>query len=203
MSRPFPWKCRTCGERSVVPKVVAYVADMEHDGRIYPVSVPNLDVLECDKCRAQELPSESHDRLLEALRYAADLLTPSQITAARESLKLTQKTFATMLGIAPATVSRWESGGQIQQRVMNDFMRAFFDLAELRRYLFWQRFPEAAAKAQGIAELQAKKLAAKANSGPSKIVDAASREMRIERFTPFELSGSASNAIGRVTVIEP
>jgi DNA-binding transcriptional regulator YiaG len=36
---------------------------------------------------------------------------------------LTQKQFANLLGVGEATVSRWETGAQIQQRAMDRFIR--------------------------------------------------------------------------------
>jgi DNA-binding transcriptional regulator YiaG len=36
---------------------------------------------------------------------------------------LTQKQFAHLLGVGEATVSRWETGAQIQQRAMDRFLR--------------------------------------------------------------------------------
>jgi putative zinc finger/helix-turn-helix YgiT family protein len=135
MNRPYPWKCHTCHERQVNPVTVDYTADLEHDGRVYPVTVSGLEVLRCGHCGAQVLPHEAGLKLTEALRAQAGLLAPSQIEAKRSALGLSQKDFAYLLGVAPATVCRWENGAQIQQRVMNDFMQAFFDLSELREYL--------------------------------------------------------------------
>lgn len=135
MNRPFPWKCRECRERAVSPATVDYVTELEHDGRLYPVTVNDLTVLRCEKCGSMQLPDASHERLMVALRRAAGLLTPNQITTRRSALGLNQKAFAQLLGVAPATVCRWESGGQIQQRVMNDFITAFFEVPELRAYL--------------------------------------------------------------------
>ena len=53
----------------------------------------------------------------------------------RESLGLTQKQLANLLRVADATVSRWETGGQIQQRSMDLLLRAFSDIPALRQYL--------------------------------------------------------------------
>jgi putative zinc finger/helix-turn-helix YgiT family protein len=117
------------------PAIIDYTTEMEHDGRAYTVSVPNLDVFRCDQCQAKALPDASYEKLADVLRRQAGLLMPSEIATKRTALGLNQKDFAQLLGVAPETVSRWETGGQIQQRVMNDFMRAFFDLPALQDYL--------------------------------------------------------------------
>jgi putative zinc finger/helix-turn-helix YgiT family protein len=128
-------KCPTCREGVLTEAVVDYQTEMEHDGRAYDIEVPNLAVLRCDKCGSIVLPDESYERLADALREKAGLLFPAEIVRGREQLGLSQKDFAQMLGVAPATVSRWETGAQLQQRVMNDFLNAFFHVPELRTYL--------------------------------------------------------------------
>jgi hypothetical protein len=42
---------------------------------------------------------------------------------------------ADLLGVAVFTLSRWETGAQIQQRSLDRFLRAFFKLPELREAL--------------------------------------------------------------------
>jgi putative zinc finger/helix-turn-helix YgiT family protein len=139
MNRPYPWKCPNCRQRAINPAVANYKTDIEHDGRVYHIAVKGLTVLRCDQCGTQQLPDEAQDRLLQELRKKAGLLAPTQITKKRIDLGLTQKDFAQLLGVAKETVCRWESGGQIQQRVMNDFMQALFEVPELRRYLKQRR----------------------------------------------------------------
>lgn len=139
----------------MVPVTLDYSMEMDHDGRTYTVEVKDLPVLRCDQCEAKLLPDASLETMDNELRRMVGLLMPAEITRRRERLHLSQKEFAWLLGIAPATVSRWENGGQIQQRVMNDLMLAFFDLSTLRSYL---RHLRAGAAVQGtkssVAELQ-------------------------------------------------
>ena len=59
-------------------------------------------------------------------RREARLLTPDEIRDGREKLGLTQKQFANLLGVGEATVSRWETGAQVQQRAMDRFVRLCF-----------------------------------------------------------------------------
>src|SRR5262245_59599655 len=119
MEREYPWKCRKCRRTAVSPVTVDYTADMEHDGRKYTVTVPQLRVLECAECHARLLPDESYLKLDEELRKQAGLLLPAQIRSNRERHNLTQKQLAALVGIAEATLSRWETGGQIQQRSLD------------------------------------------------------------------------------------
>jgi putative zinc finger/helix-turn-helix YgiT family protein len=134
--KPFPWKCADCRERAVRPISIArYETELEHDGRKYRVSVAGLEVERCEKCGATIFNDSANRRLTDALRTEVGLLSPAEIRARREELKLTQKELAGHLQIAEATRSRWETGAQIQQRAMDKFLRVFFQSAEARRIL--------------------------------------------------------------------
>jgi putative zinc finger/helix-turn-helix YgiT family protein len=134
--KPYPWKCASCRERAVAPVTLAsYAASLEHDGKAYEVELHNLPVLRCGHCGEVVFGDEAEMRLSDALRDAAGLLHPAEIRGRRESLGLTQKQLARRLRIAESTLSRWETGAQIQQKCMDLMLRSFFDLPELRRYL--------------------------------------------------------------------
>jgi DNA-binding transcriptional regulator YiaG len=71
-------------------------------------------------------------RISEAFRREAGLMTPEEIRAGRLRCGLDQQTFADLLGIAVSTLSRWETGAQIQQRSLNRLMEAYFTSPEVR-----------------------------------------------------------------------
>ncbi len=133
--KPFPWKCGTCRERGLAPVTIPYSTEIQHDGRIYAVSIPALDVLLCGNCGAIMLNDEADDKISDALRQAAGLMSPEEIRRNREALGMTQKQLATLLDAGEATLSRWESGGQIQQRAMNKLLWLVFESPEARRLL--------------------------------------------------------------------
>lgn len=62
-------------------------------------------------------------------------MSPEEIKQKREQLGLMQKHVAEALKISPSTLSRWESGSQIPQLAMDNYLRMFFDLPEVRKYL--------------------------------------------------------------------
>jgi putative zinc finger/helix-turn-helix YgiT family protein len=107
---------------------------MEHDGRLYSLTIPNLEILECAVCHNRTLPDAAFARVMEELRVKAGLMNPAEIRANRKRLGFTQEELAKYLGVAKETVSRWETGAQIQQRAMNDLLGAFFNVPELREY---------------------------------------------------------------------
>jgi putative zinc finger/helix-turn-helix YgiT family protein len=125
-----------CRERAVSPTTVpSYPVEMEHDGRKYSFSVPNLDVLQCQNCREIILDDSANDRIFDALRVSAGLLTPAEIRQNRDALGYTQQQLADYLRISMFTLSRWETGAQIQQRAMDALLRVFFQSNEARRIL--------------------------------------------------------------------
>ena len=67
------------------------------------------------------------------------MLEAAQIRQNREHLGLTQKQLAGMLGIAEATLSRWETAAQIQQRSLDRLLRLFFASAAVRKALADER----------------------------------------------------------------
>src|SRR6266545_4999878 len=133
--KPFPWKCGTCRERALAPAVIDYREEVEHDARAYTISIPGLRVLKCANCGALVLDDDANQQVSDALRREAGLLTPSQIRQNREALGLTQKQLANYLQVGESTLSRWETGGQIQQRSLDRFLRLFFRLPEARYLL--------------------------------------------------------------------
>lgn len=133
--RPYPWKCGTCGKRAVNPRTVEYITEKEHDGRAYSLKIPNLEINECSECHTQTLPDKASYKVTEALRAAAGLLTPQEIREHRRRFGLNQEQFAKLLRVAKDTVSRWETGGQIQQRAMDLLLRVFFGVPQVRCWL--------------------------------------------------------------------
>jgi putative zinc finger/helix-turn-helix YgiT family protein len=122
-TRTYPKRCGKCGQKAMQLATVAYATTIEHDGRAYRVEVPALTVPQCDNCQAISIDDEADQQISAAFRRAARLLTPQEIRQGREKLGLTQKQFANLLGVGEATVSRWETGAQIQQRAMDRFLR--------------------------------------------------------------------------------
>jgi putative zinc finger/helix-turn-helix YgiT family protein len=133
--KPYPHKCRSCARKAVVPARIPYAAELEHDGRLYPIQIASLEVLRCQDCGAIVLTDAANKRITEALRAEAGLLAPEQIRQQREDLGLTTGELAACLGEDEDTVARWEAGVQVQQRAQDRLLQAFFALPELRHYL--------------------------------------------------------------------
>ena len=123
MTRTYPKRCGKCGQKEMHLATVSYATTIEHDGRAYRVEIPALTVPQCSNCQAISIDDEADQQISNAFRREARLLAPEEIRQGREKLGLTQKQFANLLGVGEATVSRWETGAQIQQRAMDRFLR--------------------------------------------------------------------------------
>jgi putative zinc finger/helix-turn-helix YgiT family protein len=121
-TRIYPKRCGKCGQKRMHLATVPHATTIEHDGRAKRVEIPALTVPQCGYCQALSLDDEADQQISAAFRRAAGLLAPEDIRQGREKLGLTQKQFANLLGVGEATVSRWETGAQIQQRAMNRFL---------------------------------------------------------------------------------
>jgi len=120
-------KCMICRERTVSPTTLdSYATEVEHNGRKYAISVADFPVLKCRHCGEIYLDEAADEKLSEALRTAAGLLSPAEIRQGREEFGLTQKHLAGLLRISEFTLSRWETGAQIQQRSMDALLRILF-----------------------------------------------------------------------------
>lgn len=140
MQRKFCTKCSKCRERTVSLRAVAYTTRFDYDGRKHVVSIPDLVLPQCTKCGTISIDHEGNLLIDAAFRKQVGLLAPDAIRTQREALGLTQEQLAEKLRIAAATLSRWETGAQMQQRSLDLLMRLFFKNPNL-----WHDFETSAA----------------------------------------------------------
>jgi len=133
--RPFPWRCVECRAKEVFPEPTDYICTRKHDGRDYEIHIPDLEIPTCRECGEQLFTVAIDDRIVAALRARVGLLTPQQMHKGRSQLGMTQQELADQLGVAKETISRWETGGMIQSRAMDNLLRLFFESEEVRRLL--------------------------------------------------------------------
>jgi DNA-binding transcriptional regulator YiaG len=134
-TRPFPWKCGECGERTIVATVVPYTITILHDGQKHQVTVPDLEIPRCQKCSHMIATSAVNRRVDDALRQQLRLLSPEEIRRNREILGLSGAELARRLGILESTVCDLESGWHIQDRPLDNLMRLFFTMPAVRAVL--------------------------------------------------------------------
>lgn len=134
-TKPYPWKCGQCGQRTVEPVTIDYSTAAEHEGRAYEICVPQLSVARCATCGELVLDDEANARISDALRRQLGLLMPGQIRANREHLGLSQKQLADSIAVAEPTLARWETGSQIQPRSADRLLRLYFGSEQVRMVL--------------------------------------------------------------------
>ena len=113
----------------------SYDAEIRHDGRVHTFTLPHLHIPVCQACGEKVFTEKVDDQINAALRAHLHLLTPEEMRAALERVKMTQKAVAERLGIAEATLSRWLNETQIQSRAMDNFLRVFFAFPQVRTAL--------------------------------------------------------------------
>jgi len=133
--RPFPWRCRQCGQREVALAKTSYDAEVRHDGRLHKFTIPDLELPVCRACGEEVFTEKVDAQVTDALREHLNLLTPAQIREAIKRVGMSQKDLAKCLGIAEATLSRWLCEVQIQSRSMDNLLRVFFGFPEVRAAL--------------------------------------------------------------------
>ncbi len=137
--KPFPWRCSNCREQSLYEATVDHTTPMFHDGREYTVTVKDLKTPKCKSCGIVHPDDEAMEAITIAFMQQIKLLTPAQIREHRIKADLTQVELAAALGVADATVSRWETGMQIQQRSLDNLLRLFFGVPQVRKILTSQQ----------------------------------------------------------------
>ena len=133
--RPFPWLCSDCYTLTVVPTVMDYTAKVKHDGVVYELPLPSLEIPCCQTCGETIATAAVDEQVSDALRARLHLLTPAQIQRGIEKLSLQQQELAERLGVAPETISRWADGALIQSKAMDNLLRLFFAHPEVRESL--------------------------------------------------------------------
>ena len=112
----------------------------EQDVRIGRRSVRVLDQFSrCTGCDEAFYAPRQMDATLrrasEAIRQEEGLLSPGEIRAIRERLRLTQRAFEKLLGVGPKTVVRWEKGTVFQNRATDSLLRLVDAQTESARFL--------------------------------------------------------------------
>ena len=103
------------------------------------ISVPDAAHLRCPKCHEVVLRMDQvrklRERALDAYRSRYDLLSADEIRSIRERHHLTQIQLARLLRLGGNTISRWESGRNVQTAAMDVLLRLIRDIPESLRYL--------------------------------------------------------------------
>jgi len=66
--RPFPWRCRRCGENLVFLTKIPYEAEVRHDGHIHALMIPELELPVCRACGDKVFTEQVDAQVTIALR---------------------------------------------------------------------------------------------------------------------------------------
>lgn len=103
------------------------------------IAVPSSAHLRCPKCGEVVLRFQDSKRLGEdaiaVYRKKHGLLSADEIRAIRERFNLTQAALTRLLHLGANTISRWESGRNVQTEAMDILLRMIRDLPHSIDYL--------------------------------------------------------------------
>jgi len=132
---PFPWRCRNCRQMSVVPQRIDYQDTVRYDDHLVSYLARDIEIPICRNCGEKVFTERVDSQLCEALQRHLNLLTPAQIREGISRLGLSRKEVADRLGVAEDLLWRWAHGFSIQSRAMDNLLRLFFQLPEVRTAL--------------------------------------------------------------------
>ena len=103
------------------------------------IAVPDAAHLRCPKCHEVVLRMDQarklRERALDVYRSRYHLLSADEMRSIRERHHLTQGQLARLLRLGGNTISRWESGRNVQTAAMDVLLRLIRDIPESLRYL--------------------------------------------------------------------
>ena len=103
------------------------------------ISVPDITHLGCPKCKEKVLRLDETRQLwegaLEIYRKKYGLLSGEEIRRLRERFGINQGQLAKLLKLGVNTISRWESGRNVQTAAMDTLLRLVRDLPGSMEYL--------------------------------------------------------------------
>jgi putative zinc finger/helix-turn-helix YgiT family protein len=103
------------------------------------IAVPSAAHLRCPKCGEIMLRFQDSKRLGEdaiaIYRKKHGLLSADEIRAIRDHFDLTQADLTRLLHLGANTISRWESGRNVQTEAMDILLRMIRDLPQSLAYL--------------------------------------------------------------------
>jgi len=103
------------------------------------IAVDGASHLRCTKCGERVLRFDEarhlRDRAFEIYRQRHGLLSADEIRSIRERLGLTQSSLARLLRLGGNTISRWESGRNVQSGSMDVLLRLVRDMPGSLEYI--------------------------------------------------------------------
>ena len=132
-TKPFPWMCPNCQQKTVSPVQKDYSLTAEHDGIGYEVIIRSASVPTCSRCGQAIITNDLARQISNELCRMVGLLSPEKIRTKREELGMSQAQLAATLRVAEATLIRWETGMQLQSRAMDLLLRLYFESADVRK----------------------------------------------------------------------
>jgi DNA-binding transcriptional regulator YiaG len=124
-----------CRQRAITRVKIPYSCEQLFEGRLYLVSLPELEVQKCGNCGQILLSLAETDQIDHEFRRQLHLLQPEEIRAGRETLGLTPEELSRELGVPEDKVARWEQELEFHSRIADKLMRVLFRSVDARSIL--------------------------------------------------------------------
>ncbi len=126
--------CPSCGTMMTEKR-----AQLDYPVNGERISVSGASHLRCPKCEEVVLRHDEarqlRERAVEQYRRENGLLSVDEIRSIRERLGMTQGAFAQLLRLGSKTLSRWESGRNVQTAALDILLRMIRDVPASLEYL--------------------------------------------------------------------
>jgi DNA-binding transcriptional regulator YiaG len=140
--KAFPRYCDRCRKKAVWPATISYRNRVLYEGQIYEVDTPQLEVPRCRECGELYFDNHAEEQVSRAAREQLHLLQPEQIRVNRQALQLGMEDLAARLGVSAENLNDWEEGLLLQPRAVDNLLRAYFALPDVRAALRgWDQNP--------------------------------------------------------------
>jgi putative zinc finger/helix-turn-helix YgiT family protein len=136
--QPLP-ECPDCGSTNTILRIEEQSFRYGRGSDAVELRCP-VPLHTCNQCGCEWTGGDAEDARTVAICKYLRRLTPSEIRALRESCQLSQADFSGITGFGEASLSRWETGAQIQNASSDRLLRLIIaDKKNLQRLQWIER----------------------------------------------------------------
>jgi putative zinc finger/helix-turn-helix YgiT family protein len=122
-----PLSCASCGSGHYQKVLTRYVVTIA-DG--VEVVVPNAELLKCQKCGDELIPSKTQALIDQAIADQTEQLSKNELEDIADRFGLDQTQISETLGLGSKTFHRWLNGSQYPSRSMGYYLRILAEFPE-------------------------------------------------------------------------
>lgn len=145
VSNSAPALCDSCGELSLHQTCVVQSFPYRKEGEEVQLTA-EVPAWRCTNCGFEFTDGDAEEVRHEAVCRYLGVLSPREVRELRSNYRLTQSEFAQLTGFGEASIKRWETGLNIQNKAADKLLRLLRD----RRIYEMLRAPDKASAAETL-----------------------------------------------------